>query len=71
VNKDERLVRMAEDLTDAREGLAKALRCLMAYADMFDTTSAVETFMFGRITWQVEMLRRVYEDLEPMKGADE
>jgi hypothetical protein len=71
MNDDERHMRMAEDLVDAREGLAKALRCLMVYAEMFDATSPVETFMFGRTTWQIETLKRIYEDLDPMKGVDE
>jgi hypothetical protein len=71
MNGDERLMRMAEELVYGREALAEALHHLVEYAGMLDMKSPLEAYIFGRTMAQIETLKRIYEDLDPMKGVDE
>lgn len=71
MNGDERLMRMAEELVAGRGALADALLHLSAYADMLDTSSPVEAYIFGRTMGSIESMMRSYRDLDPSKEADE
>ena len=61
---DERLMRMAEELVYGREALAEALRHLVECAGLLDPSSPVESYIFGRMTGQIETIRRAYDDLD-------
>ena len=71
MNDDERLMRMAEELVVGRNALVDALVHLEAYADMLDTTSPVEAYIFGRTMGSIELVMRAYHDLDPSKGTSE
>ena len=61
---DERLMMMAEELVYGREALAEALRHLVECAGLLDRESNVESYILGRMTGQIETIRRAYDDLD-------